>query len=396
MSTEQNKTGRKKSANRRPSSNLNRSSSNLNRSSSNLNKPTSNGSTNSTGTNKKKKRKKKKSLGFKILMVLLLFVLLGGTIIATYFVKTVNQMNIVELDNSNLGIADHDDLKDYEQYTKIKNIMLFGTDASELDSSGRSDSMMILTVDPIRNKIKVTSLMRDSYVRIPGFGEDKLNHAYAYGGPELAIRTINENFGLNIQEFATVDFSTLPKVIDLIGGVEINVTSEEFDDINNIIFMDNKDFDKYTPYLQAPGLQTLTGDQALCYARNRSSEGGDFARTQRQRAVIESLFKKGLETPITSYPSILNKVLPSITTNMTSSDILALGKNIVSISNGSLEQARFPLDEYADGGYIDDIWYLLYDRQTTKKQVQDYIFDDVTPVELTDNNDTLDDSNIAP
>lgn len=369
MSSDQNKPRRKKTAHNGPVSR-------------NITTTTNSGT--KTGT-KKRKKKKKKALAFKIFMFLLVIIIIGGIAIGTYFVKTVNQMNIVELDNSNLGIADHNDLKDYEEYTKIKNVMLFGTDASENNEVGRSDSMMILTVDPIHNKIKVTSLMRDCYVRIPGYGEDKLNHAYAFGGPELAIRTINENFGLNIEEFATVDFSTLPKVIDLIGGVEINVSPEEFDDVNAVIEMDNWDFQKNTPKLKAPGLQTLTGDQALSYSRNRSSEGGDFARTQRQRTVIEALFKKGLSTPITSYPNILNKVLPSITTNMTSSDILALGKNIVSISNGSLEQSRFPLDDYADGGFIDDVWYLLYDRSATKKHVQDYIFDDYLPSnEMTD------------
>lgn len=346
------------------------------------NRPSPNNRT--TSKRNVRKRKKKKSLGFKILMMLLFLAVFGGAFATVYFVKTVNQMNIVELDNSNLGIAGHDDLKEYDQYTKIKNIMLFGTDASELDSSGRSDSMMILTVDPIRNKIKVTSLMRDSYVKIPGYGEDKLNHAYAYGGPELAIRTINENFGLNIEEFATVDFSTLPKVIDILDGVEINITSEELDDVNAVIEMDNWDFKKSTPYIKGSGLQTLTGDQALCYARNRSSAGGDFARTERQRTVIEALFKKGLNTPVTSYPSILKEVLPLITTNLTSSDILSLGKNIVSISNGTLHQSRFPLDDYSWGDYADNgLWYLFFDRSTTKKQMQDYIFDDISPIDAT-------------
>lgn len=342
--------------------------------------------------NERQNKKKKNSLAFKIgvsILVILLLLLAAGTAI---FVNTVNKMNIVELDTSNLGIAEKEDLMEYEEYTKIKNIMLFGTDASEMDSTGRSDSMMILTVDPIHNKIKVTSLMRDCYVPIDGFGEDKLNHAYAFGGPELALKTINENFGLNIAEFATVDFSTLPKVIDLIGGVEIDVTPEEFNDINAVIEMDNRDFKKWTPLLVSPGVQTLTGDQALCYSRNRSSAGGDFARTERQRKVISALFTKALETPFSSYPSILNKTLPLVTTNMTSSDILSLAKNILSITNGEIEQSRFPLDEYAEGGFIDDLWYLLYDREITKQQMQDYIFDDKLPEELMENDDDSSDT----
>lgn len=345
----------------------------------------------------KKTKKNKKSSRFKIFIFILMFFVLFVAVGIAYFVNTVNKMNYVELDSSNLGITEHEDLMEYEEYTKIKNIMLFGTDASEMDSTGRSDSMMILTVDPIHNKIKITSLMRDCYVPISGFGEDKLNHAYAFGGPALAIKTINEVFGLNIEEFATVDFSTLPKVIDLVGGVEIDVTPEEFNDINAVIEMDNWDFKKSTPLLISPGVQTLTGEQALSYSRNRSSAGGDFARTQRQRKVISALFTKALDTPFASYPSILNKTLPLITTNMTSTDILSLAKNILSITDGSLEQARFPLDDYAEGDFIGDVWYLIYDRDTTKQQLQDFIFDDKLPEELiNDYDENSTDTSIQP
>lgn len=367
-------TNENKDSKRRPLQNTNKSSANPRGNSTQKSTPSSKG--------KKRRRKKKKNKILRLGISLIFIVVLGITVFATVFFKSMNNLNQVEIDKSKLGIADHEDLKEYEQYDKIKNILLLGTD-QPTDSSEpvRSDTMMILTVDPIHNKIKVTSLMRDARVYIDGHGDDKLTHAYAYGGASLAIRTINENFGLNIEEFASVDFSTLPKVIDLLGGVEINVTSDEFDDVNNVIFMDNRDYDKYTPYLQEPGLQTLTGDQALGYARNRSSEGGDYARTQRQRTVMEALFKKGLKTPVTSYPGLLSKILPYVTTNMSSSDILSLGKNILGTGTGSMEQARFPLDENSWGDYAEDgYWYLFFDRDITKKQVQDYIFDDTKPV----------------
>lgn len=335
----------------------------------------------SNNTIKKRKRKKKKSPALIIGISLLVIALMGITAIGTIMFKSLNDLNIIELDKSNLGIADDEELSKYEQYHKIKNILLLGTD-QPTDSSEpiRSDTMMLLTIDPIHNKLKITSFMRDSRVYINGYGEDKLTHAYAYGGPELTIRTFNENFGLNIEEFASVDFTTLPRIIDIVGGVEIDITPEEFNDVNNVIFEDNRTYDKSTPYLQEPGLQTLTGQQALSYARNRSSEGGDYARTQRQRTVMEALFKKGLSTPVTSYPSLLSKILPYVTTNMTSSDILNMGKNILGIGTKNLEQARFPLDEYSWGDYADDeLWYLYFDEEATKQQIQDYIFDDKNP-----------------
>lgn len=336
---------------------------------------------NTTTRKRKRKRKKKKSPALIIGTSLLVMALICITVVVTIFFKSLNDLNIVELDKSNLGIADQEELGKYDQYDKIKNILLLGTD-QPTDSSEpiRSDTMMILTIDPIHNKLKITSFMRDSRVYINGYGEDKLTHAYAYGGTELTIRTFNENFGLNIEEFASVDFTTLPKIIDIVGGIEIDITPEEFNDVNNVIFEDNRTYDKSTPYLQAPGLQTLTGQQALSYARNRSSEGGDYARTQRQRTVMEALFKKGLSTSVTSYPSLLSKILPYVTTNMTSSDILNMGKNILGIGTKNLEQARFPLDEYSWGDYADDeLWYLYFDEEATKQQIQDYIFDDKNP-----------------
>lgn len=347
------------------------------------NRTTKNKPTDNKGTHKKRKRKRKKKPSVLLIFSysLLLIALLCVTILGAVFFKSINDLNVVKLDKSNLSITDDKELSKYNQYKKVKNILLLGTD-QPTDSSEpiRSDTMMLLTIDPIHNKIKITSFMRDSRVYIDGYGDEKLTHAYAYGGPELAIKTFNENFGLNIEEFVSVDFTTLPKIIDTIGGIEIDVTPEEFDDVNDVIFMDNRDYDKSTPYLQDAGLQTLTGDQALSYARNRSSEGGDYARTSRQRIVMEALFKKVLDTRVTSYPSILMKILPLVTTNMTTSDILSLGKNIISIGTKNLEQARFPLDEYSWGQIdpLDELWYLYFDRPSTKTQIQDYIFDDVT------------------
>ncbi|MDZ7548740.1 LCP family protein, partial [Clostridium perfringens] len=136
---------------------------------------------------------------------------------------------------------------------------------------GRSDSIMILTLDSVHNKLKLTSIMRDSYVNIPGRGLDKINHAYAFGGPELAVRTLNENFDLNIKEFMAVDFTSLPTIIDKLGGVTINIIPEEISHI---------------PGITSAGNQVLNGKQALAYSRIRYASGGDYKRTERQRTVV--------------------------------------------------------------------------------------------------------------
>lgn len=332
---------------------------------------------------KRRKKKKKSSLGFKIGVTILFLSILGISIGATILINSLNKMERVEIDNANLGITKPEELKKYAGYNQIKNIALFGID-SEDGLEGRSDAIMIATIDPVHDKIKLTSLMRDTYVYIDGYGYDKLNHAYAYGGPELAIKTINQNFGLNIQDFASVNFMSLPKVIDALGGVEISVGLEEYPYVNSITTNINNDYGFNSPLIDHVGPQTLTGVQALAYSRIRSTAGGDFERTQRQRTVMGAIFEKAKETSITSYPGILNKIMPMIQTNMSTSDILAMGTRVITMGQGNLEQQRFPLDEYSWGdtvpdGLGNDIWYLMYDDKVTKAQVTDYIFDDKVP-----------------
>lgn len=353
------------------------------------NKNTSNqrGSNNTT-SKKRKKKKKKKSLFLKVGISILFILLLCIAAVGTVFIRSLDSMQKVELDSSNLGIADSDELVKYDQFTKIKNIILFGVDSEEGNDSGRSDAMLLLTIDPIHNKIKVTSFMRDCRVFIPSYNyKDKLTHAYAYGGPELAIRTLNENFGLNIDDFVTVDFSTLPKVIDLIGGVDIDVTEDDLETTNNVITSSNYELKKDVQLINNAGIQTLTGGQVLAYARNRSSNSGDFDRTERQRKVLDALFKSALSTSITKYPSILNTIMPYITTSMSTKDILSTAYNVVNIGGGNLEQSRFPTDANSWGDYAEDpfgteLWYLFFDEDETKKEVQDYIFDDKSPDEF--------------
>ena len=310
--------------------------------------------------NKINSNKKKKSLGFKISMVILGILIFIFAIGAGYAYSLFNKMDNVTLDKSDLGIPSKEEFKDYENHESIKNIALFGIDAEE-GEAGRSDSIMIATIDPIHNKVKISSIMRDSYVNIPDHGMDKINHAYAFGGPTLAIRTLNENFGLNIENFVSVNFSSLPQIIDTLGGITINITDEEISHI---------------PGVSSAGPTLLNGEQALAYSRIRYASGGDYERTHRHRNVMSAVFKKALEAPPTSYPSILNSILPLIQTNLSSGDFISLATKVASIGNGTLEQERFPRDGDAQGDSSSGVYYLKFDIETVKKQMKDYIFDD--------------------
>ena len=283
-------------------------------------------------------------------------------------------MDNIELNKDNLGIVE-DEFKEYENVNKIKNIALFGIDATD-GETGRSDSIMIATLDPVHNKLKITSVMRDSYVSIDGYGQDKINHAYAYGGPELAIKTLNENFGLNIEDFISVNFSSLPTIINILGGIDIEITQEELEYINSYIDDINVKDRTNSPHISYAGVQHLDGTQALAYSRIRYTSGGDYERTQRHRTVLNALFNKLTSTSVASYNSLLNEVLPYVQTNLSAADILSLGTKVLGIGN-NLEQDRFPRDGYGEGTMIDGIYYLTFDKEATVQQMRDYIFNDV-------------------
>lgn len=308
---------------------------------------------------KKKKANKKKKILIRTGLGFLIIILFAISALITYGVSIVNNMDKVELDNKELGITDNEELKNYKNSSKIKNIALLGVDSE--DGIGRSDAIMIATIDPVHNKLKITSILRDSYVNIDGYGMDKINHAYAYGGPTLAIKTLNENFGLNIQDFATVNFESLPKIVEAFGGVELTITDEEAPHVTG---------------LSSGGTYLLNGQQALDYSRIRVV-GNDYERTHRQRLILTAIFKKGLSMPVTSYPGILNTISPLLQTSLGTSDILSLATKVVGIGNGSLEEERFPRDEdilpadpNAQASYIN------FDIEAVRKKMQDYIFDD--------------------
>ena len=327
-------------------------------------------------TNKKrssKKPAKNRKLIIALSIIGLLIVgLVGG--VATYGLTMLGKVNKVDLNEDNLGIDKAVDEK-LSKYDGIANIALFGIDAPE-GTDGRSDAIMIATVDKIHNKLKLTSIMRDSYVDIQGHGKDKINHAYAFGGHELALKTLNENFDLNLKDFATVNFSSLPKIIDSIGGIDLDIRNDELQYINNYIGDLNTLNKTNVSNITSAGTQHVNGTQALAYCRIRYTAGGDGERTERQRIVLSKLFDKFSKISPTKYPSILNELMPMITTSLSSSDILGLAKTVASISESGLEQERYPMDQYSKGEMINGVYYLAFDKDVTVKQIHDYIFED--------------------
>ncbi|NGU66469.1 LCP family protein [Clostridium perfringens] len=297
-----------------------------------------------------------KNTKIKYFILALILVILGLIGVSTYYINSkINKVQKVEINKDNLSI----NKAQVEEENHIKNIALFGIDAPK-GKVGRSDAIMILTLDEEHKVMKLTSIMRDSYVDIPGHGDDKINHAYAFGGPELAMKTLNENFKVNVEDFMVVNFTSLPEIIDKLGGVKIDIIPEEIHHI---------------PGITSSGEQILNGAEALAYSRIRYATGGDYKRTERQRVVLEAVFEKLKSTPSKEYPSLIDDFLPYVETNMSSMDMIKLATDVAPLVKGNLETARFPLDGYCDGKMINGVWYLVYDRQATLNQIQEYIYD---------------------
>ena len=307
---------------------------------------------------------------------IILFIILGVAAGAYIYANSLlNKMEKVEINKEDVGITEEVEEKLTQYDDTITNIALFGIDAED-GEAGRSDSIMIATIDTHNKKLKLTSIMRDSYVNIDGHGLDKINHAYAFGKAQLAIKTLNENFDLNIEDFVAVNFSSLPKIIDKIGGIELDIDSEELKYINGYIKNINTVNSTSSPEIVSVGTQHVDGTQAMAYCRIRYTSGGDYKRTERHREVLSKIFEKILSMSPTTYPSLLNDLLPMVSTNLDGSEIMELGNKILKIGNTTLEQERFPRDGYCEGQMINGVYYLTFDKETTVNQLHDYIFED--------------------
>lgn len=261
---------------------------------------------------------------------------------------------------------------------EIFNIALFGLDRRDSkDKVSRSDAIMIATIDFQHKKVKLTSLMRDQAVHIEGHGLDKLNHAYAYGGEKLALQTINQNFGLDIRDYATVDFFMLAQLIDVVGGVTLNVREEELPPLNKNL----REIDSTAEQIQHSGAIHLTGSQAVAYSRIRAVGDGDFERTERQRAVLSAMLNELRDISVWELPKLWVKVAPHVETSLEFGQLIKLGKQYISSTKDmQLEQVRFPI-EWSPGHLPNGGWIMEIDIEKERKLLTDYIYLDQYPTE---------------
>lgn len=228
----------------------------------------------------------------------------------------------------------------------VMNILLLGTDSRENNARGRSDSMILVSINKVTKEIIMTSFLRDMYVSIPGKENSKLTHAYSYGGADLAVDTVEQNFKIKIDNYVQVNFYSFVSVVDAVGGVDIDVTADEVKYINSYLGEINKlegdSTDKYR--LASSGLQHLNGRQALAYSRIRYI-GTDFARTERQRTVLTKVIQKASDLSIGELNDFVEDLFPLITTNLSKTTIASLILKSPTYFEYDLPQYRIPIDD---------------------------------------------------
>ena len=278
----------------------------------------------------------------------------------------------------------------------IVNIALFGLDTRTLKSfKGNSDSIMILSLNTKTKKVKIISVMRDTLVPITYDGNTtyaKINSAYAKGGPELAVKTLNTLFGLDISEYATVNFFGMVDIIDAVGGIEAELTQGEvtkntrikainfcINELCKKLKLDAADYRIYTP-----GKQTLNGVQAVAYSRIRYVQNiwgtnNDYGRTDRQRYVMEQLFNKAITLDKSKYISLAKSLIPCSETSLSYSEIIELAFGIL-LESPQFEQTRMPQEEFlmpSPAGRFGSVVY--YDLDFAKTLIHEFIYNDIAP-----------------
>ena len=287
----------------------------------------------------------------KIVLVLLiiLLVIIGSTILFVY--NKLNKMQKIYLNEEELGVSSQIE----NNLSGYRNIAIFGVDSRDdnLEKGNRSDCIIIASINNETKDVNLISVYRDTYVEIEGHGLDKITHAYSYGSAPLAIKTLNTNLDLNIKEFITVNFDSVAEAVDQLGGVSINIeTQEELKYLNNYIKETSKVTGKSDEKVPAVGIQTLNGVQAVAYSRIRYTEGGDYKRTERMRTVIEAMVNKLKTKNISEINAFIDYILPKVYTNITAGEVFALIPNITNFKIS--KSIGWP---YETKGITLDRWY---------------------------------------
>lgn len=332
----------------------------------------------------KKKNKKVKIILITIACILVLSIV-GAAVGGTLYIRSVLDFNYNEITKvpQDLGF---EEVKSDE----VVNIALFGLDTRDMNSfEGRSDAIIVLSVNKTDRKIKLTSILRDSFIPIEkkeGTVYHILNHAYYAGGPELAIKTINQVYDLDISEYATVNFFGIMSIVDAVGGIEIEITQKEIVYINGWIegLAEKLNVDYEENKITKSGKQHVNGVQAMAYTsiRNTANADGvsrDYGRTDRQRYVLKQLFNQTVSMDKLQIIDLIKALTPYCETSLSYTEMLGLATNVL-LQRPTFEETRIPTQNYLMKQPKNDVGDVLYyDLDYAAKVIHAFIYDDIKP-----------------
>lgn len=316
---------------------------------------------------RRKKDKKKSKL--KILYFIIPLILLVGLGVGTYYY--INGQIYVPTQEDFFTNPEDKEAAKFDEEQGIINILLIGLDGRDNMEDSRTDSIILASLDTNNKKIKLTSFMRDMYVPIPGYKDNRINTAYFLGGPELLMKTLNQDFDVNIQYYASIDFRAFQQLVDKLGGVNIEVKEYEVKEINKYIEEVNG---SNSTLIENAGYQLLNGQQALSYSRIRKVGNNDFERTERQRRVIGELIKKAKETSIIKLPDLFTAVIPFVKTNIPTNKLMNIGYTVFKFGSTDVENLRIPGDGMFEGMNIYGMSVLVPDLEKNMDYLNEFIF----------------------
>lgn len=288
------------------------------------------------------KKQKKKKHGFRNFITCLLCIV--ALIFSAYSIIAVRYIGMMHKSESNsYSVSGTQPI--YNE--GVRNILLVGTDGRSTGENSRSDTMILMSINDNNHTVTLTSIMRDIYVPIAGHGSDKLNSAYAYGGQDLLIDTIRQNFRIDVDECITVNFRSFAFFADALGGIDMQISDAEADAINVILQSEVNNImgdDVNSDLLSGGGMVHLNGKQALSYSRIRYVGNADFERTQRQRNVIEALTQKAKTLNPIVFDEYMQKALPELSTNIRSVDLYLLSLKAPLLLTYDMKQYRIPAE----------------------------------------------------
>ena len=255
----------------------------------------------------------------------------------------------------------------------VFTLLLIGSDAYTDNNRGRCDTTMLVQVDADSKTIRVVSFLRDTYVAIPGKGSNRINASYSWGGESLLRRTLESNFGVTVDAYLEVNFERLVKVIDAIGGIDVEVSERERTQVNSILrFYNEKTGDpEEDQLLTESGLVHLTGKQALCFSRIRKIDG-DFQRTARQRKVLEAAFHKVTQLSLAEISLLVLENLDAVSTNLTLSYALELIPLALRCKNASFEIMTIPVSGAYQHTTVNDMAVIRPDLKKNQQALREF------------------------